>query len=81
MHYLYIIYSAKLDRYYIGSCRDIPQRLRRHNSNHSGFTGRADDWTLVYSEVHPSKHDAAIREREIKAWKSRTRIEQMVRHA
>ncbi|PPL01904.1 GIY-YIG nuclease family protein [Parapedobacter indicus] len=81
MHYLYIIYSASLDRYYIGSCNDIPQRLRRHNTNHSGFTGRASDWMLVYREAYPSKHDATLRERQIKSWKNRTVIQRLISKA
>lgn len=43
MYYLYIIYSAQLDHYYIGVCQDIPDRLRKHSANHRGFTGRAND--------------------------------------
>ncbi|HWK99977.1 MAG TPA: GIY-YIG nuclease family protein [Parapedobacter sp.] len=78
MHYLYIIYSTKRDRYYVGSCRDIPERLRRHNSNHRGFTGSASDWELVYHEIYASKPAVMFREREIKSWKSRKRIEWLV---
>ncbi|WP_353130544.1 GIY-YIG nuclease family protein [Parapedobacter pyrenivorans] len=78
MHYLYIIYSTRLDRYYIGACKDIPQRLRRHNSQHRGFTGKADDWHLVYHEVFTSKTAAMAREREIKSWKSRRMVENLI---
>ncbi|GGG79056.1 hypothetical protein GCM10007415_09000 [Parapedobacter pyrenivorans] len=78
MHYLYIIYSTRLDRYYIGACKDILQRLRRHNSQHRGFTGKADDWHLVYHEAITSKTAAMAREREIKSWKSRRMVENLI---
>ena len=74
-YYLYIIYSAKLDKYYIGHSGDnLNERLRKHNSNHKGFTGHLGDWKLVYKENYSTKSAAYLREREIKAWKSRKRI-------
>ena len=77
--YLYILYSATKNRYYIGHTGDdLPERLRRHNSHHKGFTGQIGDWTIVYTEVYKTKELAYKREREIKAWKSRTRIEKLV---
>ena len=37
----YILYSPSADSYYIGFTGDDPlQRLRRHNTNHMGFTGK-----------------------------------------
>ena len=78
MYYVYIIYSGKRDRYYVGSCGDIEARLRRHNTNHRGYTGGVGDWALVYSESYADKSAAQFREREIKRWKSRKRIEELI---
>jgi len=80
MHFkLYIIYSSLKDRYYIGHTgEELAERLRKHNSNHRGFTGRIGDWTIVYSEDYDSKSDAYKRELEIKSWKSRKRIEKLI---
>ncbi|MFM7327348.1 MAG: GIY-YIG nuclease family protein, partial [Bacteroidota bacterium] len=52
--------------------------LRRHNSNHSGFTGTVNDWVVVYSESYSEKSLAAKREREVKSWNSRVRIERLI---
>ncbi|MCB9297915.1 MAG: GIY-YIG nuclease family protein [Lewinellaceae bacterium] len=49
--------------------------LRRHLSNHKGFTGKAKDWEVVYTESFVSKEEAYGREREIKGKKSRKYIE------
>ena len=77
--HLYILYSAQLDRYYVGSSGDdMQERLRRHNSNHKGFTGKAADWKIVYLEEYNSRSEAYQRELLIKAWKSRKRIEQLI---
>jgi putative endonuclease len=77
-HYLYIIYSKAKHKYYIGSSGNVEGRLRRHNTNHKGFTGGYGDWVLVYAEEFDSKEEASAREREIKAWKSRKKIEILV---
>ena len=75
----YILYSTVLDRYYIGHTEDdMSQRLRRHNANHKGFTGKANDWTVAYTEKLPSKDDAYARERLVKSWKSRIKIEKLI---
>ncbi len=80
MPYLtYILYSQSLDKFYIGSTADsIEERIRRHNSNHSGFTGVVNDWHLVYKEEFGDKSIALKREKEIKAWKSKKRIKSLI---
>lgn len=51
MYLCYILYSKTLDRYYIGHCEaPLEERLRRHLSNHKGFTGKAKDWEAVYTQ-------------------------------
>ena len=79
MYHIYILYSNKLDKYYIGHTSDIVGRLRRHNSNHKGWTGKANDWEVVYSEDYQTKSEAYSRERQLKAWKSRKRIEALIK--
>ena len=77
--HLYILYSASRDQYYIGHTGDsLEERLRKHNSNHKGFTGNVNDWKIVYTEVYSSKEEAYKREREIKSWKSKTRIQKLI---
>ena len=76
---VYILYSLTLDSYYIGFTGDLIARLRRHNSYSKGYTGRAKDWKVVYQEVYENKPAAINRERELKGWKSRIMIEQLIR--
>ncbi len=79
MFKVYILISKIKNRYYIGMTSDsIEERIRRHNSNHKGFTGKQSDWTLVYSESFLEKSDASFREKEIKNWKSRIMIEKII---
>ena len=79
MAFTYILYSKTLDRYYIGSTEaNIEDRLKKHLFNHTGFTGKAKDWALVYYEEYSDKHDAILREKQIKAWKSRKQVEILI---
>ena len=82
MNYItYILFSKTADKYYIGFTGDeIDERIRKHNSIHNGFTGKYNDWILVYSEEFDSKTEAYTREREIKAWKSRKMIEKLIQN-
>jgi len=75
----YILYSAMANKYYVGHTTEYVEiRIRKHNSNHTGFTGKFKDWKLAYSEHYPSKELAYAREREVKSWKSRARIEKLI---
>jgi len=77
-YYTYILYSTKIDKYYIGYSADLEERLRKHNTNNKSFTGKTNDWKIVYSEVFGSKAEAMDREKQIKNWKSRKRIESLI---
>jgi putative endonuclease len=74
----YIIYSKTLDKFYIGFTSDMVSRLQRHNQKGKGFTGNENDWQLVYKEEFSSKTEAYSREREIKSWKSRKKIIELI---
>jgi putative endonuclease len=79
MFYLYILFSSSLNKYYIGYTGDsLVERLRKHNSNHKGFTGGKGDWVIVYFEKYSSKILAMQREKEVKNWKSRKLIENLI---
>ncbi|MGZ4090806.1 MAG: GIY-YIG nuclease family protein [Bacteroidia bacterium] len=68
-----------MNKYYIGHTGDeIIERLRKHNSDHRGFTGGFGDWEIKYFEIFQTKEEANKREREIKKWKSRKLIEKLV---
>ncbi|MBU8892590.1 MAG: GIY-YIG nuclease family protein [Bacteroidales bacterium] len=52
--------------------------MRRHNSNHKGFTGKVNDWEIVYQESYQTKELAYARERQVKKWKSKVRIQELI---
>ena len=79
MFKIYIIYSASLDRYYVGSTGNIEDRMFRHNNSGSKSTKSASDWVLVYSEDFETRSEAVQRELEIKGKKSRKYIERLAK--
>ena len=78
MYFVYILYSNKIDKYYIGSTDNIPGRLRRHNQGNKSFTSTGKPWMLVYKEVFNTKTEALKRESQLKKWKNRERIESLI---
>ena len=78
MPYTYILYSQKLDKYYIGSCINMDIRLRQHNSGVSKFTRAGIPWVVVYTEEFTSLPDARRRKLKIKRMKSRKYVEDLI---
>jgi putative endonuclease len=55
----YILFSDRANKFYLGhSTEPLEERIRKHNSNHDGFTGKFRDWRLVYHEKFPDKQSA-----------------------
>ena len=78
MAYCYILYSEKLDKYYVGACIDMNRRLYEHNIGHSAFTSRGIPWILKYTEEFSTLTEAKKRESYIKKMKSRKYIESLL---
>jgi putative endonuclease len=76
--YAYILFSPSRNKFYVGSTENMDDRLKKHHTNHKGFTGHALDWVVVYTEPFQTKQEACSRERQIKSWKSRKLIEKLV---
>jgi len=75
---VYILYSSKIDKYYIGACIDMERRLYEHNIGHSKFTATGLPWELKYTESYPNLQEAKKRELQIKKMKSRKYIEKII---
>ena len=78
MYFTYILYSAKLDKYYIGSTDNLERRLKEHNRGKSNFTRTGIPWSLVYSETYETRQEAYHCEMKIKNRKSKEYIEKLI---
>jgi putative endonuclease len=57
----YILYSSKLDKYYVGACINMERRLHEHNIGHSSFTSTGIPWELMYEEHYDTLPEAKYR--------------------
>ncbi|WP_415155912.1 GIY-YIG nuclease family protein [Parafilimonas sp.] len=76
--YCYILFSAKLNKYYIGSTTDIERRLAEHNRGKEKFTRTGIPWILVYKEEFSEVKQARQRELFIKKMKSSLFIKKLI---
>ncbi|MCH7497516.1 MAG: GIY-YIG nuclease family protein [Candidatus Marinimicrobia bacterium] len=77
MHYLYILFSDSLDKFYVGSSHNPETSLTYHNNSNKGWTKRGRPWRLVFQQGFPNRREAQKVERFVKTQKS-TRFIQKV---
>jgi putative endonuclease len=77
-YFVYILFSEKLSKYYVGHTNDIERRLYEHNIGHEKFTRTGTPWKLVYSRTFASKSEARQEELRIKNRKNKKYIENLI---
>jgi putative endonuclease len=77
--FVYILFSEKCDKYYVGCTDNLERRLLEHNSKSGHLTSRCSPWKQIYLESYESRGEALKREKEIKARKSRKYIELLLK--
>ncbi|WP_373399466.1 GIY-YIG nuclease family protein [Algoriphagus halophilus] len=63
---VYILFSTKLGKYYVGQTSDLEKRLERHNQGRERFTRTGIPWELVYTKACFSRGEAMGLEKRIK---------------
>ncbi len=82
MYKVYILYSQKLNRFYIGyTSINVEGRLKKHLADHNGYTSRAKDWIICLTESYETKQEAMFREQQIKNWKSQQRVTELIQRS
>ena len=79
---VYILYSTKLDRFYIGSCKDLSYRLGQHLNKEfkDSFTASAEDWELHFSVDGLEYQQARRIESHLKKMKSKAYIQNLKKY-
>jgi putative endonuclease len=67
MYFVYVLWSNKLNKRYIGSAGNVTIRLDQHNRNMNHFTKGGKPWFLIYTEQFSTKAEALIREKFLKS--------------
>jgi putative endonuclease len=80
MYYVYILYSERTDRYYVGHTSDPERRLIEHNStNENKFTTKYRPWEmLLFFKVSESRGEVMKMEKFIKKQKSRLFLNRLI---
>ena len=66
-YYVYILFSAKHKKSYVGMTNDLERRLLEHNLGYSPYTAKFGPWELLYTESFESGQDARKREKYLKS--------------
>jgi putative endonuclease len=74
MYKVYILFSLKLKRFYVGYTNDIERRILEHNRIKGKYTDAGIPWELIYLEDYATKEEAMAREKFIKSKKSKSYI-------
>ena len=75
---VYILYSDKFDKTYVGYTSSLIERFKSHNNlAKSGYTIRFRPWKVVYIEVFQSKTQAIVREKWLKSGHGRNFITEL----
>ena len=80
--WVYILENPK-GMFYVGHTSNLAVRVENHNRpglSEGKFTRKNGPWKLEWSELHPTRSAAILREREIKKMKSRKWISQVRLH-
>jgi putative endonuclease len=80
MHFIYIIYSEKLDRFYIGETIDFLNRIDEHNNGFfkKSSTSIANDWKLSKLFTVNNRTEGRKVEGYIKAMKSKIFLKKLI---
>ncbi|MGM0581611.1 MAG: GIY-YIG nuclease family protein [Bacteroidota bacterium] len=80
-HFVYILYSSKIDKYYVGYSEKPDKRLEFHNSSFNKiWTKSGQPWVKKCTIQFETKAKAMSVERRIKDLKSRPVIEDIIKN-
>jgi putative endonuclease len=67
MPYVYVLWSEKLRKRYVGCTGNLGKRLNEHNAGRTPFTSRGIPWALIHSEMIETLGEARKREQFLKS--------------
>ena len=76
---LYVLFSPKHNRLYIGETADLISRFHSHNFLATkGYTVKFRPWIVVHVEFFNSRNDARVREKNLKSGQGRQWIRESI---
>lgn len=74
MYFVYVLFSLKDSRLYIGFCSNIESRFARHQAGYVPATMHRRPLILIYYEAYQSEPEAKRRERYLKGGNGRAQL-------
>lgn len=83
MFTVYAIFSQSSGKIYIGQSRDLDTRLKQHNAADATNLGRftkqnKGPWKLIHKEEFETRSEALIREKQLKSYKGREFVKNLI---
>ncbi|MBX9785687.1 MAG: GIY-YIG nuclease family protein [Chitinophagaceae bacterium] len=78
MYFVYILYSQKCNRYYIGYSANVKERLLRHNAGYVTATKNCIPYQLMASKAFSTEQEAMQEEKKLKRMKSRIYLQKLI---
>ncbi len=67
MAFIYVLWSEKLQKRYVGSTAYVESRLEEHNKGKTPYTKSGIPWVLLYKEEYSTVSEARKRELFLKS--------------
>ncbi len=82
MAFVYILYSPSINKFYVGSCKDLLDRINDHLTKifPDAYTATVDDWTIYFVFENLTYSQARKIELHIKRMKSKKFIENLKKY-
>lgn len=71
MHYLYFLWSEKLQKIYIGETTNLIQRIEYHNAGKQRYTSKGVPWKPIAYVEFKDRTEALAEEKRLKKCKNR----------
>jgi putative endonuclease len=79
MYFVYVLWSEKLQKRYVGHTQNIESRLIEHNSGKVHFTRAGVPWKIIYTEEYSSRSEAMKREKFLKSGRGRKLLDEIIK--
>jgi putative endonuclease len=76
MYYVYVLWSERLQKRYVGSTENVAGRLKQHNLGKARFTRTGMPWILLHQEEFANVSAGRARESFLKSGVGREWLDQ-----
>lgn len=79
MFNVYVLYSEKYNKIYVGMTSNLEERFKSHNElGTKGWTIKFRPWIIIYTEEYEEKSIALSREKQLKSAQGRLFIRSLI---